>query len=1252
MFSTNYFKAKYFFYNKKWTNSLIHFEKAFKNNKNISGKDSYQIGFSYSKLKKWKEALFYLRLASEKRPGNYRWQFRYAIALENTNNKKEAESIYQNVFNNILKNSQDYYNAGMLLIGFTRPLIAENFIKRAIELDDNNEVYLISIAELYHKQKKWWQELEILEKYCQLNKTNPLQFYNLGVAYEKMSSYDLAVKAYEKAISLDSGEYEWFYRLGYCHERSGNMELANQNYQIAIKKSSNEDAKKYGVAALHKNKGLWVDTYRALEKLPSNIKKDAKYYYSLGLAYDRSYLWDKANIAYQKALKIKPGDSSYYYRTGFVLERDKKYLLAAKHYEMAARASKNFDKNLFFRLGYAFYLAGLYEKACYAFLMLNDSDNDSISVKSNKYYSSNPWSADEFLQRSHDAELLEDLPMAEKMISSAIERNSKYNSQMYFKLGIIRFKLRMFKEACEAFTESSSFSKPYGVPLDELKTNNRLRHHSSYLEYYDRLKVKDDVILLESFHGASASCNPLAIFNYLHKSKEFMNFKFVWVIAKGVKIPEVLKRKRNVIIIERESDAYLRYLASAKYLINNVSFPNYFIRKNEQQYLNTWHGTPMKYLGKDIKDNFLAHANVARNFLQATHIISQNDYTNNILLERYDVSNISNAVVAATGYPRVDSTLNLSKKNVEELKAKLGAKPGQKVVLYAPTWRGKHGSAQFDTTSLIKDLAAMKTNGALIVFRGHHMIEKLISKLDIPAVIAHESIDTNILLAAVDILITDYSSVAFDFLPLKKPIIYYMYDLEEYKLERGLYIPPEELPGTVCFVREELSKSLAKIISDEHKTGFNAEESIKKFVPYDDGQATRRVIDLFFYGINEKSQLFIPPLRENIFIYAGPFYQNGIATSILNLLNKIDYNRFSVTLAVDVNSIKENEERIMTISKVPAHVQIIGWEGGCIFSPEEKWIQNKFDVQRGYSSDNMSAVLESAYQREFKRITGGRIPKAVIHFEGYNKKWAHVFSSLPTDTCRKIIFQHNDMFSEFKEKYSYLEGVFNLYNKFDKIVSVSEDTKNLNSLQLGEKYLVQLDKFAFADNLQDPVQVESLSCTEFEDSKLFDKNLITFITLGRLSPEKDHEKLINAFYEVYQTHKNIQLIILGDGPLSTNLTSLIDKLKLKSVIHLLGRKNNPFPYLKKSDCFVLSSNHEGQPMVLFEAMILKKPIIATDIVGNRGVLKDKYGMLVDNSVMGLSRGLSNFIGNRPCYEQFDIEQYQSNAINMFYNLIK
>jgi len=164
-----------------------------------------------------------------------------------------------------------------------------------------------------------------------------------------------------------------------------------------------------------------------------------------------------------------------------------------------------------------------------------------------------------------------------------------------------------------------------------------------------------------------------------------------------------------------------------------------------------------------------------------------------------------------------------------------------------------------------------------------------------------------------------------------------------------------------------------------------------------------------------------------------------------------------------------------------------------------------------------------------------------------------------------------------------------------------------------------------------------------------DKNDFNFVNMGRLSPEKGQDNLIRAFAGFHGKHKNSKLYILGQGPLKEDLQAIIDELDLNHSIHLLGQLENPFSFMEKCDCFVLSSHYEGQPMVLLEAMTLGMKIMATDIVANRTVLENgKYGLLVENSIDGLEKGLSTMVSNdNPKLAKFDYTQYNGLAMETF-----
>lgn len=1247
---TSILKYKYYHFKKDWEKAAKELEKSLNKRVNVS-KWHYQLGFYYSKLKRWNEAEIHLAIATNNPNAPKRWHYRHSIALDNTNKKDKAKKVIQLIHHQNGDNAKKHFESGILLLGFSRYAAAEDSFKKAIEIDDTQLLYFDKLSEALNKQFKWWQEVEALNSAVVIDEQNISLLKRLGNALEKMENYSSAIEIYNKAITIKPNDAALNYSLGFCLQREGNQLDADNFYSLAIKYDTNLNAKKLGIGIFHKRKGLWLDAAIEFEKQSVKDPNNAELLYVTGMAFDRSYHWNKAEAFYKKAISIKQGQASWNFRLGLVLERQKKWGQAAAKYEIACRASAKHNTHYFYRLGFCYHKMKQYEKSCLAFLMMRTKRGHQQSNINYKVFSTSPWTAEEHYQRAYELELAGNENLSTRFLENATMRNNVYSSDYYYSLGYNLFKKGDYFNAANAFLETRILTKAYGVELADFDKNDKLKKINSYLEYYNRLTIRDNIVMLESFHGASVSCNPFAIYQHMISRPEFKSFIFVWAIKEGVKTPEIIRRKQNVIVVVRDSDLYKRYLASAKYLINNVTFPEYFIRKDGQIYLNTWHGTPIKYLGKDIKDSFLSHYNVARNFMQATHIISQNDYTNKILVERYDVAHTCNAAINVTGYPRTDITLNLSSKDKVLLRTKFNILPEQKVILYAPTWRGEHGKAKFDIEKLIKDLSVVVKQGHKVLFRGHHMIESLLQKVKLPVQIVPASIDTNKILAITDLLITDYSSIAFDFLPTQKAIIYYAYDIEEYLEERGLYKNLENLPGTVCYSIDELSKAIPKLLN--FIPDLRYKESLNEYCPFEDGTSSRRVVDLVFFGqYKNLHNVQNVPDKKNILIYAGPFIPNGIATSINNLLSHIDYSLYNISIAVDISSINNNHDRLHEIGKVPECVNILGYKGTPILDLEESWIKSKFDAFKNFNTKEMQEIYLHGFYRDFMRNFGTKDFDAIINFEGYDKKWVSLFASVPKDKAkRKIVYQHNDMLSECKSRFPYLKCNFSLYDNFDSIVSVSEATRNHNRDNLSSEFNISNDKFVFSDNVQNPNYVIDMAGADFEDEYIFSKETKTFITLGRMSPEKDHIKLINAFNMVHSENKNIQLIILGDGPLRNEIFALVKKLGLNDKIHLLGRKNNPFPYLKRSDCFILSSNHEGQPMVLFEAMVLEMPIIATDIVGNRGVLQGKTGQLVENSVSGLAFGMNMFLNDELPNSNFNHQKYQKNAMNMFYKQI-
>ncbi|EAH7662404.1 glycosyltransferase, partial [Campylobacter jejuni] len=254
-----------------------------------------------------------------------------------------------------------------------------------------------------------------------------------------------------------------------------------------------------------------------------------------------------------------------------------------------------------------------------------------------------------------------------------------------------------------------------------------------------------------------------------------------------------------------------------------------------------------------------------------------------------------------------------------------------------------------------------------------------------------------------------------------------------------------------------------------------------------------------------------------------------------------------------------------------------------------------------------------------------------------------------------LIFLHNNMQGEFEKRFPYLEQNFKCYKNYKKILSVSKQTNEENKKNLAYKYNIAETKFDFLENMinnEDIIEKSKEKLDKKLEKKYFKKDYKIFINIARLSIEKDQAKLIQAFKVINDKYPKTLLLILGEGPLKEDLEKLIKDLKLDKKVFLLGRIFNPFPYLKKADCFVMSSNHEGQPMTLLEALVLNKAIVATDIPGNVSVLDNRGGLIVENNVNGLISGMERFLCGKIENKIFNYTQYNLKIMSRLNILLK
>jgi CDP-glycerol glycerophosphotransferase len=1118
------------------------------------------------------------------------------------------------------------------------------------------------LAKILAAQVKRWQQVSSIKDAIQVGGASASRYFSLGLAYEEMERWSEAAEAFKAAIGAGASDQNVHYRLGYALEKCGKTE-ADSAYRAAISICQDQEVRRFGVGVLHQQQGRWANAANAYSRRLIEEPLDPNLHYRLGMAYDRLYRWDDAERSYGLAVSFDPNVAYWHYRLGFVRERRGNYLGAADAYKTALDVRGQEHRYWRYRMAYALMKAGRHSEACEAFLGLAPSSSDGrggvtpqaqavlaakeILGRIDDALAEDYSRADWHFARGFQLEMLGEWQEAECAYRNAIDRCQDYRSDWYRRLGYVMYRQGKFQEACEALRETHIARAAYGVDSSKYERSSEERTLLSYQQYIQDLPIRARTILYESYAGVAMGCNPLAIFRFLLSSPEYAEWTHVWVVSGVSAVSKTYRQLRNVIFVERGSDLYLRYLASCSHLINNATFPSWFIRREGQKYLNTWHGTPLKTLGKDIKGSFMERKNTARNFLQATHLISPNAHTTRVLVERYDVAGVLTARVAETGYPRVDPVLRLSADERSEVRERLGLKKGEPVVLYAPTWRGTLGSATLDLQMLSEAVTRLAGLKCQLVFRGHYFSEQQLEKLALPVTIASYDVDTSELLAVTDILVTDYSSILFDFLPLRRPIIYFAYDVDEYSEQRGLYLRPEEVAGKVCSTVESLVDAVSNAIEGGVVNVTAYEGAIERFCPHDDGNATARAVRFFLHEETSADVELGGDVRRPILFYAGNFIPNGITTSFLNLVSALDASRYRVVLVIDPDAVEESDLRLDQFAMLPEHVQVIARVGRMVASPEERWLMAGVRKWHSFPSEEMWDVYLAAYRREFRRIFGSAEFFAVVQFDGYSPFWTALLLG-GTERASRVIYLHNDMRGEMEVRFPHLRGLFALYNRFDSLVSVSKAMSEANRQKLSQEFSVDPSKFTFAENVINHERILAAASQSLDpDIAGWMDGRVVFLTMGRMSPEKDHEKLLRAFKVVSAKFGKAGLIVVGDGPLRECIEQLIASLELHDFVMLAGQRLNPFPALSACDCFVLSSNHEGQPMVLLEAMTLGKPIIATDIDGNRGALIGRGGVLVQNSVEGLAEGMMSFLQGGVEPPVFDPILYRKSALSHF-----
>ncbi|MDQ1569816.1 MAG: CDP-glycerol glycerophosphotransferase [Actinomycetota bacterium] len=796
--------------------------------------------------------------------------------------------------------------------------------------------------------------------------------------------------------------------------------------------------------------------------------------------------------------------------------------------------------------------------------------------------------------------------------------------------------------------------------------------------------MRPDVVFYESFSGNGMLCNPEAIFRALLDDPEFAHIKHVWTLRSRRENRSVIREFAHhprVRFVRHGSVAYYRSLAISGYLVNNATFPPEFSKRERQVYLNTWHGTPLKRMGYDIGEPASQVGNVIRNFLNADYLLAASPFMVDQMYERaYRLKHLYRGQIIEEGYPRIDRQF-LSGEAAAAARVRLAAAGidlrGRKVILYAPTWKGTNfNRPEDDAAELIARVAELAsqidTERYVVLLKTHQVVHKFAThRPELRGLLVPNEIPTNVVLGVSDILITDYSSVFFDFLPLERPILFFTPDIDDYAGYRGLYIEPEEWPGPVVRSVGELAGELIRL----DQLGVSIDTARKhaimraRFCLHEDGNATARIIDIVFRR-NEGGYRILRAAtdeRTSILIHAGGMRPNGITSSLISLLDSIDHDRF------DVSVVFPNSRRRAVLDRqrqLNPRVRQIARVGGMNGSKLSHWIRRSSARRAALGIHGTDAIQRRLWDDEWQRCFGSSRFDHVIDFSGYAPFWATLMLHSPD--AHRSVWLHNDMAADAhrvirgrRRHLRNLLGVFSLYREYDHLVSVSESLRTINSTSLAEfapsglfvsaRNLMNGDRVlagAEANIVEQATEAETGAVAEW-CLRLTDPRFsgTTFVTVGRISPEKNHRRLIEAFALLQKVRAESRLVIVGDGPLNEQLRKLVDTLGLTNSIIFTGQQLNPYAIMAAADCFVMSSDYEGQPMVILEALVLGLPVVTVAFGSAGDALPDGVGLIVPSTSVELANGMAEFITGRVPARALDFEAYNRNAIAEFYDAV-
>lgn len=379
------------------------------------------------------------------------------------------------------------------------------------------------------------------------------------------------------------------------------------------------------------------------------------------------------------------------------------------------------------------------------------------------------------------------------------------------------------------------------------------------------------------------------------------------------------------------------------------------------------------------------------------------------------------------------------------------------------------------------------------------------------------------------------------------------------------------------------------------------------------------------------------PEKKKILIRIGSLRHGGAEKVLVTFLKNLPKDKYEIDLLLNLYSGKY-------LTEVP------------------EWI-NIFYLNKGEMiTTNRPKDIPKKAKRVIYQSILKRFPKLLYKWILKNKKYDIEFAAIhgfrdeilnsPIKSSKKIIWIHNDL--RKTHFHHYTDEEIQKFFGFDKILVISEQIqKDFENLARNQDEKNRIARIYNPLDTEEILKKSKLNAEKYN----FDENIPTFVSVGTVFPQKGFDRLLKVHKKLLDEGFKHKILIIGDGYDFPNIKTLKTELNVDQTATLLGFTDNPYPYFKKADFYILSSRYEGFPTVLFEAITLKKNIIATEVSGVSEMLENgKLGLIIENSEEGIYLGMKKALTEPKSFIKFqnELEHYKMsfNLENSVHSIMK